>query len=149
MVRTRATTSRTNNPPPELGGPSHQNAAEMEARMAQMSKDMEALTQQNLWLLEQLTNGQVLEEPEGHGEGESNTHEEEDRESRRAPERSQPKSQSRQAGGVKNPPPDVDVNPLLWGVLNPLLGERRLSEAIATLDDKYEEKFNQLQQEIQ
>jgi len=106
-----------------------------------MSKDMEALTQQNLWLLEQLTNGQVLEEPEGHGEGESNTHEEEDRESRRAPERSQPKSQSRQAGGVKNPPPDVDVNPLL--------GERRLSEAIATLDDKYEEKFNQLQQEIQ
>jgi len=44
MVRTRATASGTNNPWHEVGGPSHQNAAEMEARIAQMSRDIEFLT---------------------------------------------------------------------------------------------------------
>jgi hypothetical protein len=33
--------------------------------------------------------------------------------------------------------------------VNPRYEERRLNEAIATLDEKYEEKYNQLQQEIQ
>jgi hypothetical protein len=54
MVRTRATTSEANNPRHETGGVSHQNAAKMEARMAQMSRDMEVLAQQNLRLLRRL-----------------------------------------------------------------------------------------------
>jgi hypothetical protein len=33
--------------------------------------------------------------------------------------------------------------------VNPRYEERRLNEAIATLDEKYEEKYNQLQHEIQ
>jgi hypothetical protein len=32
--------------------------------------------------------------------------------------------------------------------VNPLLGKRRLKEAIVTFDEKYEEKYNRLQQEI-
>jgi hypothetical protein len=50
MVRTRATASRANNPRNEVGGTSHQHTAEMEARIAQMSRDMEVLTQQNIRL---------------------------------------------------------------------------------------------------
>jgi hypothetical protein len=46
MVGTRATASGANNPRCEMGDPSHQNAAEMEARIAQMSREMEVLTQQ-------------------------------------------------------------------------------------------------------
>jgi len=107
MVRTRATASGANNPYNEVGGTSHQYTAEMEARIAQMSRDMEVLTQQNICLQRRLAEERVLEVPGGHEEGESNTHEEEDRES------------------------------------------RRLNEAIATLDEKYEEKYNQLQLEIQ
>jgi hypothetical protein len=110
-----------------------------------MSRDMEALIQQNLRLLERLTNERIPEVPEGHGEGESNTHEEEDRESRRAPMRSQPKNQSRQEGGSRNLSPGGNVNPPLGGVMNPPLKERRLSEVIASLDEKYEEKYNWLQ----
>jgi hypothetical protein len=45
MVRTKATASKANNPQHEVGGTSHQNVVEMEARIAQMSKDMEVLTQ--------------------------------------------------------------------------------------------------------
>jgi hypothetical protein len=54
MVRTRATTSEANNPRHVTGGVPHQNVAEMEARMAQMSREMEVLTQQNLRLLRRL-----------------------------------------------------------------------------------------------
>jgi hypothetical protein len=78
----------------------------------------------------------------GHEEGESNTHEEEDRESRRLTERTQPENRSRRAEGVVNPPPSE-------GMMNHCYEERRLNEAIATLDEKYEEKYNQLQLEIQ
>lgn len=41
-----------------------------------------------------------------------------------------------------NPPPSE-------GMVNHHYEERRLNEAIATLDEKYEEKYNQLQLEIQ
>jgi hypothetical protein len=34
-------------------------------------------------------------------------------------------------------------------IVNPPFAERRLNEAIATLDEKYEEKYNRLQLEIQ
>jgi hypothetical protein len=34
-------------------------------------------------------------------------------------------------------------------MMNPRYDERRLNEAIATLDGKYEDKYNQLQLEIQ
>jgi hypothetical protein len=87
MVRTRATTSGANNPHHETGGGSHQNATEMEARIAQMSRDMEVLTQQNLRLLRRLTDEQIPEVAEGNEEGESNTHNEANRESRRITER--------------------------------------------------------------
>jgi hypothetical protein len=142
MVQKRAMALGTNNPRQEAGGPSHQNAAEMEARIAQMSRDMEVLTQQNLRLQRRLTDERILEASEGHGEWESNTNEEEDRESRRATERSQPENWSQRVEGVKNPPPGGDA-------VNPHYEERRLNKAITTLDEKYEEKYNQLQQEIQ
>jgi hypothetical protein len=142
MVRTRATASRANNPRHEVGGTSHLNAAEMEARIAQMSRDMEVLTQQNLRLQRRLADERVPEVSKGHEEGESNTNEEEGRESRRATERSQPENRSRRTEGARNPHPSE-------GAVNPRYEERRLNEAIATLDEKYEEKYNQLQHEIQ
>jgi hypothetical protein len=142
MVRTRATTSGANNPRHETGGVSHQNATEMEARIAQMSRDMEVLTQQNLRLLRRLADERIPEVAEGNEDGESNTHNEEDRESRRVTERTQPKDRPRRAEGIANPPPGE-------GMVNPQYEERRLNEAIATLDEKYEDKYNQLQLEIQ
>jgi len=57
-------------------------------------------------------------------------------------ERTQPENRSPRAAGVANPLPSEDV-------VNPRYEERRLNEAIATLDEKYEEKYNQLQLEIQ
>jgi hypothetical protein len=54
-----------------------------------MFRDMEVLTQQNLRLQRQLTDERAPKASEGHGEGERNTNEEEDRESKRAVERSQ------------------------------------------------------------
>jgi mannose/fructose-specific phosphotransferase system component IIA len=69
---------------------SHQNAAEMEARIAQMSRDMEVLAQQNLRLLRRLADERSPEMDEGNEEEESNAREEEDRESRRVTERTQP-----------------------------------------------------------
>jgi hypothetical protein len=114
----------------------------MEARIAQMSRDLEVLTQQNLCLQRRLADEQVPEVSEGHEEGESNTHEEEYRESIRATERTQPENRSRRAEGFINPPPIEDA-------MNPRYKERRLNEAIAMLDEKYEEKYNQLQLEIQ
>jgi hypothetical protein len=68
MVRTRATTSGANNPCHETGGGSHQNATEMEARLAQMSRDMEVLTQQNLRLLRRLADERIPEVAEGNEE---------------------------------------------------------------------------------
>jgi hypothetical protein len=62
------------------GGVSHQNVAEMEARMAPMSRDMEVLTQQNLRLLRRLADERIPEMDEGN----------EDMESRRVTERTQP-----------------------------------------------------------
>jgi hypothetical protein len=106
----------------------------MEARIAQMSRDMEVLTQQNIRLQRRLADERVPEVPGGHEEGESNTHEEEDRESRRLTERTQPENRSRRVGAV-NPPPSE-------GMVNHHYEERRLNEAIATLDEKYEEKYN-------
>jgi hypothetical protein len=103
---------------------------------------MEALTQQNLRLQRRLADERVPELPGGHEEGESNTHEEEDKESRRVTERLQPENRSQWAEGVANPLPSEDV-------VNPRYEERRLNQAIATLDEKYEEKYNQLQLEIQ
>jgi hypothetical protein len=103
---------------------------------------MEVLTQQNIRLQRRLAEERVPEVPGGHEEGESNTHEEEDRESRRLTERTQPSNRSRQVEGVMNPSPSE-------GMVNHRYEERRLNEAIATLDEKYEEKYNQLQLEIQ
>jgi hypothetical protein len=54
MVRIRATAPGANNPHHKVGGASHQNTAEMKARIAQMSRDMEVLTQQNLSLQRRL-----------------------------------------------------------------------------------------------
>jgi hypothetical protein len=54
-------------------------------------------------LQRRLTEERVPEVSEGHGEEESNTHEEEDRKSRRAPERSQTDNQSQRTGGSGNP----------------------------------------------
>jgi hypothetical protein len=52
MVRTRATDPGRTNPPPEIGGPSNNlQVTILEARIAQMSKDIEALTEQNARLL--------------------------------------------------------------------------------------------------
>jgi len=84
----------------------------------------------------------VPEVPRGHEEGESNTHEEADRESKRVMERTQPENRSRRAEGVANPPPSE-------GVMNSRYEERRINEAIAMLDEKYEEKYNHMQLEIQ
>jgi hypothetical protein len=50
--------------------------------------------------------------------------------------------------GNRNPPLGGDVNPFLGGVINPLVKERRLTEVITSLDEKYKEKYNRLQQEI-
>jgi hypothetical protein len=47
MVRTRASESRRNNPPPE-GNLNQVQVAAMEARIAQMSREMATLTEQNL-----------------------------------------------------------------------------------------------------
>jgi hypothetical protein len=151
MVRTRATASEAHNPHRETGGVSHQNAAEMEARIAQMSRDMEALTQQNLRLLRQLASEQIPEMAEGDEEEESNAHEEGDRKSRRVTDRAQHEDRPQQAQrvanqhlgeGIANPPPGD-------GVVNPRDEERRHNEAIATLDEKYEDRYNRLQLEIQ
>jgi hypothetical protein len=127
-----------------VGGPSHQNAAEMEARIAQMSRDMEVLTQQNLCLQRRPTDERVPEASKGHGEEESNTQEEGDRESWRALERSWTDNQSRQEGGVENPLTGRGEDCALEGVVNPPFAEKRLNEAMATLDEKYEEKYNRL-----
>jgi hypothetical protein len=135
MVRTRAMTLGANNPRHETGGVSHQNATEMEARIAQMFRDMEVLTQQNLHLLRRLADERILEVAEGNEEGESNTHNEEDRESRRVTERTQPEDRLQRAEGIVNPPPGE-------GMVNPQYEERRLNKAIATLDEKYEDKYN-------
>jgi len=52
MVRTRATDPGRTNPPPEIGGPSNNlQVTALEARIAQMSKDIQALTEQNARLL--------------------------------------------------------------------------------------------------
>jgi hypothetical protein len=64
----------------------------MEARIAQMSRDIEVLSQQNIRLQRRLAEERVPEVPRGHEEVESNTHEEEDRESRRLTERTQPEN---------------------------------------------------------
>jgi hypothetical protein len=92
--------------------------------------------------LRRLADERIPEVAEGNEEGESNTHNEEDRESRRVTERTQPKDRPRRAEGIANPPPGE-------GMVNPQYEERRLNEAIATLDEKYEDKYNQLQLEIQ
>ncbi len=63
MVRTRATYPERNNPPPKTRGPSNDaHFTTMEARIAQMSNDMEALTEQNLRLLGQFSGGLISEE---------------------------------------------------------------------------------------
>jgi hypothetical protein len=142
MVRTRATASGANNPCNKVEGTSHQHTAEMEARIAQMSRDMEVLTQQNISLQRWLADERVPEVLGGHEEGESNTHKEEDRESRRLTERTQPENRSQRVEGAVNPSPSE-------GMVNHHYEERRLNEAIAMLDEKYEEKYNQLQLEIQ
>jgi hypothetical protein len=151
MVRTRATTSEANNPRQVTGGVSHQNVADMEARMAQMSRDMEVLTQQNLRLLRRLEDERIPKMDEGNEEEESNAHEEEDRESRRVTERTQPEERPQRAEGFANPPLGEGIAnpPPGEGMMNPRYDERRLNEAIATLDGKYEDKYNQLQLEIQ
>jgi hypothetical protein len=120
MVRTRATTSGANNPLHETGGGSHQNATEMEARLAQMARDMEVLTQQNLRLLRRLADERIPEVAEGNEEEESNTHNEADRESRRITERTQQEDQSRPTEGIANPPPGD-------GLMNHQYEERRLN----------------------
>lgn len=72
---------------------------------------------------------------EGNEEEESNACEEEDMESRRVTERIQPEDRPQRTAGVVNPPPGE-------GMMNPRYDERRLNEAIATLDEKYEDKYN-------
>jgi hypothetical protein len=142
MVRTRATASRANNTRNKVEGTSHQHTTEMEARIAQMSRDMEVLTQQNISLQRWLADERVPEVPGGHEERESNTHKEEDKENRRLTERTQPENRSQRVEGAVNPSPSE-------GMVNHHYEERRLNEAIAMLDEKYEEKYNQLQLEIQ
>jgi hypothetical protein len=107
-----------------------------------MSRDMEVLTQQNLRLLRRLADERIPKVAEGNEEEESNTHNEADRESRRITKRTQQEDRPRQAEGIANPPPGE-------GMVNPQYEERRLNEAIATLDEKYEDKYNQLQLVIQ
>lgn len=53
--------------------------------------------------------------------------------------------------GVANPPLGEGIAnpPSGEGMMNPQYDERRLNEAIATLDEKYEDKYNLLQLEIQ
>ncbi len=70
------------------------------------------------------------------------THEEEDMESRGAPKKSRTDNQSRRTEGVKNPPAGERENRAREGVTNPPFTERRPSEAIATLHEKYAEKYN-------
>jgi hypothetical protein len=55
MVCTRTTNPGRTNPPPETKGPSNnEQMAALEARIAQMFKDMEALNEQNALLLRQI-----------------------------------------------------------------------------------------------
>jgi hypothetical protein len=151
MVRTRATTSEANNPHHETGVVSHQDAAEMEARMAHMSRDMEVLAQQNLRLLRRLADERIPEMDEGNEEEESNAREEEDRESRTVTKRIQPEDRPQRTEGVANPPLGEGVAnpPPGEGMMNPRYDKRRLNEAIAALDEKYKDKYNLLQQKIQ
>jgi hypothetical protein len=88
---------------------------------------------------------------EGNEAEESNAREEEDRESRRVTERIQLEDRPRRTEGVADPPLGEGIAnpPPGEGMMNPRYDERRLNEAIATLDEKYEDKYNQLQQEIQ
>jgi hypothetical protein len=58
--------------------------------MAQMSRIIEVLAQQNLRLLRRLADERIPEMDEGNEEEESNAREEEDRESRKVMERIQP-----------------------------------------------------------
>jgi hypothetical protein len=63
MVHTRATDPGRNNPPPETGGLSNnEHFVALEARIAQMSRDMEALIEQNLRLLGRFSGGQIHKE---------------------------------------------------------------------------------------
>jgi hypothetical protein len=58
MVHTRSTYLGRNTPPPEIGEPSNnEHVAALEIQIAQMSMDIEVLTEQNLRLL-----GQIPEE---------------------------------------------------------------------------------------
>jgi hypothetical protein len=59
MVCTRTLDPGRNNPPPKTGGPSNNNnnVVSLEARIAQMSRDMVTLIEQNLRLLERFPGG--------------------------------------------------------------------------------------------
>jgi len=66
MVRTRSTDPEKANHPPETGGPSNnEQMATLEARIAQMSRDMEALTDQNTRLLAQISKESNINEGGG------------------------------------------------------------------------------------
>jgi hypothetical protein len=81
MVRIRASESGRNTHPPEGinpppgGMPSNQeHVVAMEARIAQMSRDVATLTEQNIWLLGQIQGERVHEESDENYDGESNVH---------------------------------------------------------------------------
>lgn len=128
MVRTRATDPKRNNPPPEAGGPSNnKHVAALEARIAQMFRDMEAFTEQNLRLLGWFSGGWILEESDENDGDESNAHVDGDinLESWGVPQDNQPENNSQNDGGLHQK-------------------KKRLSEVMASLDEKY----NRLQQEV-
>jgi len=132
MVRTRAMDPGRNNPPPEAGGPSNNNhVAALEAWIAQLSKDMEVLTEQNLRLLGRFPEGRIPEESDESDGDKSDAHVDRDMNvgSQGGPRDNQLENHSRNDGGERN----LHRNKY-----------KRLSEVMASLDEKY----NCLQQEV-
>jgi TolA-binding protein len=126
MVRTRSTDPEKANHPPETGGPSNnEQMATLEARIAQMSRDMEALTDQNTRLLAQISKESNINEGGGdESNGQSNGHQYGDTnpEGRGPSGDNQLGDNSRDDGHGRNP--------RQWK-------KKRLREVVASLDEKY------------
>jgi hypothetical protein len=132
MVRTRSTDLGRKNPPPERGGPSNnKHMVALEARIAQMSRDMKALIEQNLQLLHWISEESNIYEGEDESNGQNDGHPDGNTnpDGRGAPRDNQPGDNFQNDGGERS------------------LRQRkkkRLSEVVASLGEKY----NRLQKEV-
>jgi hypothetical protein len=125
MVRMRSTDPGMNNPPPEIGGPSNnKHMVALKAQIAQMSRDMEALIEQNLRLLHWISEESNIYEGEDESNGQNDGHPDGNAnpDGRGAPRDNQPGDNSRNDRGERS------------------LRQRkkkRLSEVVASLGKKY------------